>query len=274
MDIKLNEILQFDKPESYKVHLATWNGKVQPLEVFVRDKAEWKGWNSWKSKNNDFNRRYIFSLMDYYHEKDQWLFGGVFEVVKRLSGKVRSKGYEIELTDQFRPFIGRLKLNWKRSGRTKSRKLENYTDQFVVSEILHEEYTGALFCGYEQINHDFHVLENIFLRSKPDWKAALSNVKGVYAIFDKSNGKKYVGSAYGATGIWSRWSCYIGNGHGHNDELTKLIKKKSKAYARENFRFSLLEYRPMKTDDQEIIERETYWKEALLSRGSFGYNKN
>jgi len=274
MDIKLDDILQFEDPSEYKIHLANWNGNVHPLEVYVRDKEEWRGWNSWRSKNDDFNRRFIFSLMDYYHEKDQWLFGGVFEVVKRFSGKVRTKGYEVRLTDQFQPYVGRLKLSWKRSGRAKARKLENYTDQFVVSEILREEYTGAVFCGYEQINHDFHVLENIFLHSKPDWKAALENVKGVYAIFDKSNGKKYVGSAYGSTGIWSRWSCYIGNGHGHNDELTKLINRKGKAYARENFRFSLLEYRPMKTDDQEIIERETYWKEALLSRGDFGYNRN
>jgi hypothetical protein len=30
----------------------------------------------------------------------------------------------------------------------------------------------------------------------------LENVKGVYLIVDKSNGKMYVGSAYGDTGIW------------------------------------------------------------------------
>ncbi len=63
-------------------------------------------------------------------------------------------------------------------------------------------------------------------------------------------------------------------GHGYNDELTKVINKKGLDYARENFRLSLLEYRPMKTDDDKIIERENYWKEALLSRGKFGYNNN
>ena len=44
-------------------------------------------------------------------------------------------------------------------------------------------------------------------------------------------------------------------------------------YARTNLQFALLEYRPMKTDDRDIIARETYWKETLLSR-DFGYNKN
>lgn len=274
MDIHLNDILNFVNPMDYKIHLATWNGNVQPLEVFVRDKAEWENWNSWRGEKDDFNRKYIFSLMDYYHETNEWLFGGVYEVVNRFNITTRGRGYKVLLTDQFSPYIGRLKLNWKRTGRAKSRKLENYLEKFCVSEILREEYTGAIFCGYEHINHDFHVLENIFLRAKPDWKAALYSVKGVYLIMDKSNGKKYVGSAYGTEGIWSRWLCYIGNGHGHNDELTKLISENGKDYARQNFRFSLLEYRSMKTDDTEIIARESYWKEALLSRGEFGYNKN
>ena len=271
--IKIDEVLNFPDEKRYKVHLANWNGESHPLDVFVKSKDEWKNWNSWRSERDDFNRQYIFSLMEYYHEPNTWLFGGTYEVVKRLS-KTRDKGYEVKLTDQFKPFIGRLKIYWQRSGRAKSRRLESCLDDFYLSEVLKEEYTGEEFCGYEDINHDFHVLENIFNRGKQDWKAALINVKGVYLIMDKLNGKKYVGSAYGETGVWSRWACYIGNGHGHNNELTAIIKAKGIGYARKNFRFSLLEYRPMKTDDKDIIARETYWKEALLSRGDFGYNKN
>jgi hypothetical protein len=273
MAIKLADILEFGNPKDYKVHLATWSGRNQPLNVFVSDLDRWEHWNSYRSSKDDFNRKFIFSLMDFYHEPDTWLFGGCYEVIKRLN-KTKAKGYEVELTDQFEPFIGRLKLKWKRSGRAKARRLENCIEQFEVSEILPEEYTGEAFCGYENINHDFHVLENIFQAGKPDWKAALANVKGVYVITDRKNGKKYVGSAYGDSGIWSRWSCYMGTGHGHNDELTKLIKKEGMDYARTNFQLSLLEYRPMKTDDHDIIARETYWKETLLSRGDFGYNKN
>lgn len=63
-------------------------------------------------------------------------------------------------------------------------------------------------------------------------------------------------------------------GHGWNDGLTELISKNGLEYARDHFKITLLEYRPMKTDDSTIIERENYWKEVLLSRGTFGYNKN
>ncbi len=39
---------------------------------------------------------------------------------------------------------------------------------------------------------------------KPDWRTALETTQGIYMITDKLNGKRYVGSAYGSNGIWSR----------------------------------------------------------------------
>ena len=83
----------------------------------------------------------------------------------------------------------------------------------------------------------------------------------------------YVGSAYGDSGIWARWACYIGTGHGWNDEMVKLINEKGIEYARQHFKFTLLEFRSMNTDDHIIQEREQFWKRILLS-GTFGYNKN
>ena len=272
MTIKLTNILTFDNPENYKVHLANWNGKHQPLNVFVSSLDEWKTWNEWRGEKDEFNRQFIFSLIDFYHEEDMWLFAGCYEVVERFE-KRYDFGYKVELTDQFAPFIGRLKIKWNRSARAKSRKLEGLIEELAVSEILPQKYTGEVFCGYENINHDFHILESIFRFGKQDWKAALANVKGVYLITDKDNGKKYVGSAYGESGLWSRWACYMETGHGYNDDLTKLIGEKGLDYARENFQFSLLEYRSMKTDDDDIIAREAWWKKALLSR-EFGYNNN
>ena len=142
----------------------------------------------------------------------------------------------------------------------------------MVSEILKKAYSGEVFPGYENINHDFSKLIPIFKDEKADWKYALKNIKGVYVIFDKSNGKKYVGSAYGESGIWSRWKSYMYSSHGGNDKLIELIKSKGDSYAEKNFKISLLEYRPMKTDDKDIIDRENYWKAVLLSIGNFGYN--
>ena len=269
MTIKLKEMVHIADPSRYKLHLASWNDEDQPLHVFVRDKEEWKGWNSWRGTTDRFSREYIFSLIHFYHEIDTWLFGGIFKVLSRSSDR-----YEVELDPQMQELIGRLKITLKRTARAQAVYLEKHYNNMVVSEILKNPYTGEVFPGYEDINHGFRHLEVIYRNEQRDWKAALENVKGIYLITDTSNGKRYVGSAYGDSGIWSRWACYIETGHGWSDELTKLIKRKGIDYARRNFTFALLEYRSMKTDDKIIIERESYWKEVLLTRGEFGYNKN
>ena len=269
MSIRLTEILPIQNLSDYKMHLACWNKKHQPLDVFVRSKEEWEGWQRYKGEKDNFNRKYIFALIDFYPESDVWLFGGIYEVIAR-----DARSYKVRLDKDYEELIGRLKVHFVRPSRAKAVKLEKYYNKMVVSEILKECYTGEEFCGYEKINHGFRSIEHIIKTNKPDWKAALENTKGVYLITDKNNGKRYVGSAYGDSGIWSRWACYIGTGHGGNDELIEIIKEKGIEYARSNFVFALLEYRSMKADDKTIVEREKYWKEVLLTRGQYGYNKN
>ena len=273
MSLALASVITIPDAKEYKVHLASWNQEDQPLDVFIRDREEWDVWNRWRSTKDQFNRLYIFSLIDFYPEPDIWLFEGIYRVLSR-SPVSKALGYQIERVPATESLVGRLKVRFARPGRGRSLRMEKYLPQMVVSELLREPYAGERFPGYENINHDFRMLETIFRANRPDWKAALENVKGVYLIADKSNGQKYVGAAYGDSGVWSRWLCYIETGHGWNDELTRLIRKEGIDYARENFQVSLLEYRPMKTDDKVIIERENFWKTALLSRAPLGYNKN
>lgn len=271
--ISIQEVLKLEDTSHYKFHCARWNGERQPLDVYVEDKNTWLEWNTWRSSKNEFTRKYIFSLIDFYPENNVWLFGGIYEVLDRPNIP-NSHSYKIRELTEYSSYVGRLKVYLPKPSRGRAFYLEHHIEQMVVSELLKEPYSGEYFPGYENIDHDFSTLVSIFKNQKSDWKSALSNIKGVYVIFDKSNGKKYVGSAYGEHGIWSRWSCYIGTGHGWNDGLTALISKNGFEYALENFKVTLLEYRPMKTDDKTIFERESFWKQVLLSRGAFGYNKN
>jgi len=273
MDISLSQVCTVEDPHQFKLHLACWNGQNQPLDVFVRDREEWDGWNSWRGKRDDFSREFIFSLIEFYPQKDTWLFGGVYRVISRKPVD-HSHSYKIERVPEYEAFTGRLKISLKRPSRAKAVNFDKHYNSLIVAEILPEPYSGEAFCGYDQIDIGFPMLENLIKRQRTDWKTALANGKGVYLITDTKNGKRYVGSAYGIAGIWSRWECYAGTGHGYNDELTKLIKRNGLEYARQNFRFALLEYCGMKTDDQAVIAREKYWKQVLMSRGQYGYNKN
>ena len=268
MEITLSKVLPIQNLRDFKIHFATWNGIKEPLDVFTQDSEEWKGWNSFRGSRDDFNRPFIFSLIRYYHQRDMWLFGGVFEVLKR-----RPDRYDVRLSRTQQEFVGRLLIRFPGPGaRGRAFLLEKYYGALKVTQLLDKPFGGEAFVGYENVEHTFTQLEWIIEQDRPDWKGALENVKGVYLIVDKSNGKMYVGSAYGDFGIWSRWTSYVKTGHGGNDQLTRLIAEKGIAYARRNFCFSILEFRSMRTDDEAIIAREQYWKRVLQSC-EFGYNR-
>lgn len=105
----------------------------------------------------------------------------------------------------------------------------------------------------------------------PDWKGYLSHAAGVYVILDNLTGKQYVGSAYGASGIWGRWVGYRKTGHNSNDELVKLFAN-DPDYAR-NFQFSILKIMDHSSKKDAVIREESLIKEKLGSR-RFGYNAN
>lgn len=269
MTIALREILPIANLDEYKVHFAKWNQSNQPLDVFAKDRREWQAWQEYWPGRDDFNRPLIFSLASFYHEPGVWLFGGVFRVLVRLKDR-----YEVELTEIAGGFIGRLKLLSPYNSRSVRVNMESQYDDFQVAEILREPYTGRTFPGFEDVELSFEEIETLVRNSRPDWKAALESVKGVYLITDKLTGKRYVGSARGEAGIWARWCAYVETGHGGNVELRALVTSPDLNYCRANFQFALLEHRPFRATDELILERENFWKRLLLTRGEQGLNRN
>jgi hypothetical protein len=254
--------------KSYKVHLAVPVANSNPLDEFLLDK--FKKWQEWQNKRN-FQRTYIISLIQY--SKDEWLFAGVYksngyDVVKEPF----HYEYKTELLDINKDLIGRLIINFKKTYRQTYLCLENCIKDFTISQILKEKYSIIEFPGYENVKVDFEYLKTVIEKNDKSWYTALKNIKGVYLITDKTNGKHYVGKASGNQAFWSRWTEYVKNGHGGNFDLKKLIKKKGYDYT-SNFQFSILEIRDTKTFDSEIIEREQFWKNVLLTK-EYGYNKN
>ena len=97
------------------------------------------------------------------------------------------------------------------------------------------------------------------------WKAALSEWRGIYFILDESDGRGYVGSAYGGENILGRWLNYASSGHGGNKEL----RNRDPA----NFRYSILQRVSPDMEPADIIRLEGTWKDRLHSR-EFGMNEN
>lgn len=97
----------------------------------------------------------------------------------------------------------------------------------------------------------------------------------MYLITDINKGKLYVGSATSDYGmLLQRWRSYADNGHGGNKRLKEIVDSDGIDYVRSYFQYSILENYNAKVDDGVILERESWWKEILQTRGEFGYNDN
>jgi len=260
-------------PTAFKVHFAVWNGIKQPIDVLATNQEEWQGWNSWRSVKDDFNREFVFSVAQDKHDATLWLFGGMWEVLERRPEQ-QAHSYTVALRDDLMgPFIRRLYIRHKRTGRNIRRTMESVLPTMTVSSILEEPFAGDPFPGHDRINHSLADLQAVVAQARADWRIALESMKGVYVIHDKETGQRYVGSAYGDTGVWQRWATYAATLHGGNVGLRELVEEKGEEYYRTNMRFALLEYWSMRTGDDHVLERESYWKEVLHAR-SLGHNRN
>lgn len=151
-EIRLKDIIRMTRKDlmQYKLHLACYNGKEEPLDVFLRDNSQWLGWNEFRSGKNDFNREFIFCMIKDYHHQDQWIFGGVLRVVERFPDwKETGRGYRVEMTEILEEFRGRLIIDFHRyqGMRGRSFRMETFFKDMSVHEILDKPYEVKLIYG-------------------------------------------------------------------------------------------------------------------------------
>jgi len=257
------------KPDASKIHLATWNGSENPLDVYLAGK-----FNSWQQKQTqqNFEREYVVSLIRM-HSRNQWLLAGVYRSIS--SKRIVEEGmyqYELDELSEFKEFAGRLIAEFARSGRQSYLNAENWSSKIYLSQFLKERYSIGDFPGYRKVDLTHEELQMIIKDEPESWRTALSNVAGVYLISDTEDNRLYVGSVSGKQGFWQRWLEYARSGHGGNVELQRLIKEKGLDRAKP-FRYSILEITDIHTSNDDVLKRESHWKKILLSR-AHGLNSN
>lgn len=259
-------------PEQSKIHLATWNGKDEPLDVYLG--GGFDDWQSWQTKRN-FERDYVVSLIRL-PQADRWLFAGAYRAHgaewREEPGGSENYQYNLEKDDSCDGLAGRMVLAFSRSGRQAYLNAENWTDRIGLAEIYAEPLTIGDFPGYRAVDLSRDELLLIFRQAPESWRTALSSVAGVYLISDTISGGLYVGAAYGEGGFWQRWSSYAATGDGGNVEIRELLAKQGKDRLNA-FRYSILEIADTHASEQDILGRETHWKKVLLTR-SHGLNAN
>ena len=267
--ILLNEILKLDDLKTVKIRFnLMFKGNWNPIEFFQNADAdtllEGQYWNYKRKKS--YKKGQITIGFIRLNDNNLWLLFHVGRVTRDLN-RFDGVGYEYEVLSNYEKYFGRLIVKFKNRAQTMIRLATSVIDECEVVQVLPDIFDNDIFPGYDKVKVSWEELSRVI--TKEGWKAALQNQKGVYLITDISNGKMYIGSAYGENMILGRWNSYVKTGNGGNAEFKKIGFE----HIKKNFEYSILDIFKSTTDDQTIITRENWWKSVLKTR-EFGYNKN
>ena len=282
--IKFEDFFKVPDESATKVKFNMNKGDVtkSAWDLLLEDKPEWIEMNAYKTKqpNNNLNRaKYLLAFAQYYpYGPNYYIFGGMYKVEIIDENIENDIGYNLTLMDDYKEYIKRLIIKLERpiGWDIYNKKYESVQKSLnpEIYELAPSTKLGT-FPGYNSVKLSHKDLQRIVNNDEPSWKNALSNVKGIYVITDKSTGKLYIGSASGnAEGIWQRWSNYadIKNLTGGNKFFDEL-KGIDNQYIIDNFSYSILEIFDMRTKQEDILNRENFWKDVLKTR-EFGMNRN
>ncbi len=104
--------------------------------------------------------------------------------------------FELAPTDFYASWKGKLVIDWPPPERSWWRRA--HRNDIPVYAILEDSAPDAAMPAWDAINLGWDEL--VILPAR--WRAALSQWRGIYYIYDATDGKGYVGSAYGgAAGV-------------------------------------------------------------------------
>ena len=273
--IKLNDLLHLtDKQASKaKVKFNRDNGYDDPIDIYKSNPDLInKQWLYWRNKNRYFDVGQI-AICLVKIRSEYWLLTTIDTVVEELN-VLNGINYKGTPLSEYQEYFGRTIIKFHKSFQTQGVNYSTIADELEVCQILPDTFDDDDFPGYDKVNLSYNQLKSILDRGKKDWIAALESQKAVYLITDTNNGKLYVGSATSSYGmLLQRWSNYVSNGHGGNKELKRIVDSESIEYVQSYFRYTILENYNSKVDDAVVLERESWWKNILLTR-TFGYNDN
>ena len=273
--IKLNDLLHLtDKQASKaKVKFNRDNGYDDPIDIYkYNPDLINKQWLYWRNKNRYFDVGQI-AICLVKIRSEYWLLTTIDTVVEELN-VLNGINYKGTPLSEYQKYFGRTIIKFHKSFQTQGVNYSTIADELEVCQILPDTFDDDDFLGYDKVNLSYNQLKSILDRGKKDWIAALESQKAVYLITDTNNGKLYVGSATSSYGmLLQRWSNYVSNGHGGNKELKRIVDSEGIEYVQSFFRYTILENYNSKVDDTVVLERESWWKNILLTR-TFGYNDN
>lgn len=167
--------------------------------------------------------------------------------------------FELHLTSFYVEWKGKLVISWPGSERSWWRWADR--NEFLVHSIHEESLLDPEVRPWDQLELTWEELSILPRRLR----SSLAEWRGIYFVFDVSDGKGYVGSACGRENLLGRWLNYAARGHAGNQLLRKRDPR--------NLRFSILERVSPDMKAEDVIRLEQSWKTRLHTR-QHGLNAN
>lgn len=159
--------------------------------------------------------------------------------------------YQISLTSTLREYIGKLIVDWGPGFRSWVQRahLQNKT----ILELRRIHHVDA-FPGYMRFISSLSEVQAL----PTEWRARLTEAKGIYILTCPRTAEWYVGSAAGEGGFFERW-CYHASVGG--DAL--MLRSRSSS----DYQVAILEVMGSSSSLHDILIAEQSWMDKLQTRG-------
>jgi GIY-YIG catalytic domain len=170
--------------------------------------------------------------------------------------------FDLVLTDFYAHWKGKLIIGWPPLDKNWHRWAHKPKNEMPVIAVLEDSALNSGMPEWHEIDLRWEQLSLL----PTSWKLKLQQWRGIYYVVDTSDGKGYVGSAYGKNNLLGRWQNYAARGDGGN----RLLRQRD----RRNFRFTILELDAPNRDASDVVRLESSWKARLHTRKPHGLNDN
>src|SRR5262249_31835833 len=122
-----------------------------------------------------------------YVEMKKWAMVGR---TQKTDDTGRTQWFDLQRTDFYQCWQGKLIINWPPPERSWWRRA--HRNEIPVDAVLEDSALIPTIPKWDEVGFTWQELGNL----STVWKSALLQWRGIYFIFDVSDGKGYVGSAY------------------------------------------------------------------------------
>lgn len=142
--ITLNDLLNVNNSQDTKVKFNAWNGKVDPLDEYLRDPDIVNNqWLFWRTARQSFSVGQI-AICLVKVSGDIWLLTTIKHITKELN-VINDVNYEGDELETYKNYFGRVLIKYHKDIQAMCMNYQGISDNLIVNQILPAPYDGSSF---------------------------------------------------------------------------------------------------------------------------------